>query len=257
MSQRQYFTTTLTTGMSRANCGSASAEHKRPLTPSLSSSDEVRVTERLGLPVLSGLRGRFAAAACLAVLLLGLHRIPAAGEESAASYGETKITARTGEFDLKSRQVVYRENVAVLDPRIQLTCELLTANIAESGGRVDSLVAESNVVAIIATNDTIYTVKAEKAIYTYQLIGTTTNQTLELSGSPAPKITWPQPNSEPPRTNTGIASRILWDLITGKIKAENPQGVFPSVDAARNPLREITEPTSTNSTPAAPATTNP
>jgi hypothetical protein len=181
----------------------------------------------------------------------------AGAEESAASYGETKITARTGEFDLKSRQVVYREKVTVLDPRIQLTCELLTANIAESGGRVDSLVAESNVVAIIATNDTVYTVKAEKAVYTYQLLGTTTNQTLELSGTPEPTIAWPQPNSAPPRTNTGTASRILWDLISGKIKAENPQGVFPSVDAGRNPLREITEPASTNPAPVAPATPNP
>jgi lipopolysaccharide export system protein LptA len=199
----------------------------------------------------------FAAGALLALLCLSTWCIEAADGESAASYGETKITARTGEFDLKSRQVVYRENVTVLDPRIQLTCELLTANIAESGGRVDSLIAESNVVAIIATNDTVYTVKSEKAIYTYQLVGATTNQTLELSGPPAPKITWVQPNSEPPRTNTGIASRILWDLISGKIKAENPQGVFPSVDAARNPLRDITEPTSTNSSPAAPTTPNP
>jgi len=194
----------------------------------------------------------------IAVLLcMGALRVGAAGEESAASYGETKITARTGEFDLKSRQVVYREKVTVVDPRIQLTCELLTATIAESGGRVDSLVAESNVVAIIATNDTVYTVRAEKAVYTYQLLNTTTNQTLVLSGTPDPKITWPQPNSEPPRTNTGIASRIHWDLITGKIKAENPQGVFPSVDSFKDPLSEITKPAPTNSAPVAPATPNP
>lgn len=196
-------------------------------------------------------------AALLAVTGLSPLLSQAAGEESAASYGETKITARTGEFDLRSRQVIYRKNVTVLDPRIQLTCELLTANIAESGGRLDSLIAESNVVAIIATNDTVYTVTAEKAIYTHQRVGTMTNQTLELSGLPAPKITWPQPNSELPQTNTGIASKILWDLISGKIKAENPQGVFPSVGSDRNPLDQINKPAPTNSAPAAAATPNP
>lgn len=165
----------------------------------------------------------------------------------------TQITSKAVDFDLKARQAVYRGNVKVLDPRIQLTCEALTATIAESGGRVDSLVAESNVVATIATNNTVFTVTSSKAIYTYQLTPQITNQTLELSGLPEPKITWPQTNGVTAETNEFTARRILWNISAGTIKAEGHRGVFPNVDALKN----VAEPASVTNKVVAPTPATP
>ena len=169
---------------------------------------------------------------------------------SAANSGETHITSESVNFDLKSRQAIYRGNVHVNDPRISLKCEWLAATISSSGGRVDNLVAETNVVALIATNETVFTVKAAKATYTYQVQPTVTNQTLELTGTPEPTITWPQPESDPVRTNEFAARRILWDIGTGNISAEGHRGVFPSVETFNNPLKELEQAASTNSASA-------
>jgi hypothetical protein len=160
----------------------------------------------------------------------------------------TQITAESVDFDLKSRQAVYHGDVKVVDPRINLNCEWLTATIAESGGRVDRLVAESNVVATIVTNDTVFTVKSPRAIYTYNVLPTVTNQILELSGVPEPTITWPQAASNPPRTNEFIARRILWNIGEGTITAEGHRGVFPSVDV----LKKMTAPAAGTNAAAVP-----
>lgn len=195
----------------------------------------------------------------ISILLLAgavwLHAADSAAP-SANRAAETRITSESVNFDLKSRQAVYRGGVRVEDPRIGMTCERLTATISEAGGRVDSLVAESNVVAVVATNDTVFTVKAAKAIYTYLVSNTATNQTLELSGTPEPTITWPQEGSEPPRTNEFAARRILWDIGTGNITAEGHRGVFPSVDALNKPVKQ-TAPATTNKAPVVTPASNP
>lgn len=191
------------------------------------------------------------------LLAFGTARVCAAETDAGAAAtnaAETRITSRTVSFDLKTRQAVYRGDVHVDDPRIDLICDFLTATISESGGRVDSLVAESNVVAVITTNNTVFTVTAAKANYNYRVSSTTTNQTLELTGTPEPRITWPQEGSVPPRTNEFVARRILWDISTGNIDAEGHRGVFPSVGALSNPLKEIERATATNSTPVSPST---
>jgi lipopolysaccharide export system protein LptA len=172
----------------------------------------------------------------LSLLAAGILSLAVAAPDASApaKSAVTQITSQAVDFDLKARQATYRGDVTVLDPRIRLTCETLTATIAESGGRVDSLVAESNVVAIIATNDTVFTVTSSKAIYSYQVTPKTTNQTLELSGLPEPKITWPQTNGVVAETNVFTARRILWNISAGTIKAEGHRGVFPNVDALKN-----------------------
>jgi len=193
----------------------------------------------------------------LSLLALGAVRLCAAetnAEPSAPAAAETQITSQSVDFDLKTRQAIYKGDVHVEDPRIALSCEFLTATIAESGGRVDSLIAESNVVATIITNETVFTVTAAKAIYTYQVLPTATNQTLELTGTPEPSITWPQKDSEPPRTNKFVARKILWDIGTGNINAVGHRGVFPSVDTLSNPMKDIEKAAETNPAPTAPAT---
>ena len=188
------------------------------------------------------------------LLAAGVLSLAAAEPDAApALAAATQITSQAVDFDLKARQAVYHGNVTVQDPRIHLTCEFLTATIAESGGRVDSLVAESNVVAVIVTNNTVFTVTSPKAIYNYQVLASATNQTLELSGLPEPRITWPQTNSVPPETNQFTARRIFWDIGKGTIKAEGHRGVFPNVGA----LKKVTEAAAATNAPVTPAPTNP
>jgi lipopolysaccharide export system protein LptA len=184
----------------------------------------------------------------LSLLTAGILSAIAAEPDTAAPAppGVTQITSQTVDFDLKARQAVYHGKVNVQDPRIHLTCERLTATIAESGGRVDSLVAESNVVANIATNDTVYTVTSQKATYTYQVAADSTNQTLELIGSPWPTITWPP-------TNVATGRRIFWDIGRGKIKIDEPIGRFPNVDA----LKKVAEPAPATNAVVAPKPANP
>ena len=195
----------------------------------------------------------------LIALLLTATALPVLAAETgpapAADPAATHITSKSVKFDMKTRQAIYSGEVQVKDPRIELNCELLTATVSESGGRVDNLVAESNVVALITTNNTVFTVTAAKAIYIYEVQPTATNQTLELSGLPEPKITWPQPDSEPARTNEFAARRILWNFGTGVIDAEGHRGVFPSFDTFDNPLKKMDKPAPTNSAPATPANT--
>ena len=192
----------------------------------------------------------------LSFLAIGILSLAAAPDTSAPSKGAaTRITSKTVDFDLKARQAVYHGNVVVQDPRIQLTCEILTATIAESGGRVDSLVAESNVVAVIATNNTVFTITSSKAVYSYQLTPQTTNQTLELSGLPEPKITWPQTNDVTAKikTNEFTARRILWNISAGNIKAEGQRGDFPDVDA----LKKVAAPSAATNEVVAPKSATP
>ncbi|MFN3410430.1 MAG: LptA/OstA family protein [Limisphaerales bacterium] len=180
----------------------------------------------------------------LLLLVLGLAPLIARAAEPGPE-AETHIASDSVEFDMKTRLAVYRGNVTVTDPRIALTCEFLTAKVLDSG-QVERIVAETNVVATIVTNNTTFTVTAAKATYTYQVSATATNQTLELTGLPAPKITWPQEDVSPPRTNEFTARRILWDLANERLTAEEHRGVFPDFQALRQRNRAAT-----NAPPAA------
>lgn len=202
-------------------------------------------------------------AAILGLLLAGLLPVRAEDANPAAapvSDKETHITSHHGFFDLNTRQLIYQDDVKVDDPRMRLTCEYLTAKFPPSGTRhVDSIVAETNVVVLISTNDTTYTIKAAKAVYLYQPGATSTNETLELSGTPAPTITWLESGDvSTPQTNEFKASRILWDIAKNHISADDQHGMFP--DFGGNARRPKPAPAATNAPPSAlpttPAATN-
>jgi lipopolysaccharide export system protein LptA len=182
--------------------------------------------------------------------LLGLMVAAAlwADEPSATnSLSATHITSDSVEFDMKARVATYHGNVRVADPSITMTCEFLTAKVPASG-RVESIVAETNVVAVIVTNSTTFTVTAARAVYLYQVLPFATNQTLELTGEPEPKITWPQENSDPVHTNEFAARRIVWDLNKNTVKADSHRGVFPDMEAMRKRVAQPKDPSATNKT---------
>lgn len=124
----------------------------------------------------------------------------------------TIITSQSVDFDLKSRSAIYRGNVRVEDLRISLTCELLTARMPTNGGRVDSIIAETNVVIVVqdSKGETNHATAA-RVIYTYQRTTTVTNEMLELTGSPAIE--------SPQGTLTG--DTITWDRVKDVIRATN------------------------------------
>ncbi len=106
-----------------------------------------------------------------------------AGATPAASM--TDIFSDQFEFGTKTRQAIYLGGVRVDDPRLKLTGERLTARLPETGGRIDRIVTETNVVINALEDKGAKThATADKAVYTWRLTGGTTNEVVELTGNP-------------------------------------------------------------------------
>ena len=120
----------------------------------------------------------------------------------------TRIEADRADFDLATREATYFENVRVDDPDMKLSCEWLTANLPQAGGRMDHIVAETNVV-IDFTDEKGQPVHAtgDKAVYSYQVQGGVTNETITLTGNPQIE--------DALGTQTG--DEIIWDRANNRI----------------------------------------
>ena len=79
--------------------------------------------------------------------------------------------------------VIYRDHVRVDSANLKLRCEWLVADLAQAGGRVTNIVAETNVV-IDATDDKGEKMHAtgDKTIYVYAVQDGVTNETVTLTG---------------------------------------------------------------------------
>lgn len=96
---------------------------------------------------------------------------------------ETQIDSHHAEFDLAARRAVYQGNVRVNDPQLRLTCELLTVELPQSGGRPEHLVALTNVVmdSVDEKGGTNHAT-SDKAVYDYVVKDGVTNEIITLSG---------------------------------------------------------------------------
>ena len=170
-------------------------------------------------PRSGALRLLTSAATLSALLLVGAGELFAeetnAPTVTATNITETHITSKTVDFDLKTRQAIYHGNVRVEDPRVNLSCEVLIANIPEGGGRVDSIVAETNVVILLPDKGATNRATADRAVYTYSISGGVTNEVLELQGSPAIETA----------QGTLKGDSIIWDRANDTIKATNQRMV--------------------------------
>jgi hypothetical protein len=94
-----------------------------------------------------------------------------------------------------------------------LTCEFLVADLPQSGGRINHIVAETNVV-IDTTDEKGATnhVTSDKAVYDYNVQGTVTNETITLTGSPQVE------NAQ----GTQSGDVIIWDRANKHIRFVNP-----------------------------------
>jgi lipopolysaccharide transport protein LptA len=126
----------------------------------------------------------------------------------------TEIFSDTADFDLKTRVAVYTGHVRVVDPQMQLLCEILTVTVPEGSGRVNHIVAETNVV-IDAVDQDGKTVHASsgRAVYTYRVENSVTNETIVLTINP--------------RLSRGVDSlsgdSILWDRQKNMFRASGNQ----------------------------------
>lgn len=120
----------------------------------------------------------------------------------------TEIFSDSGEFDLKTRVAVYLGNVRVVDPQMKLSCEKLTVVVPEEGGRVDHIVAETNVVIDAADNEgNPVRATSQKAVYTYKIESSVTNELIELTGDPYVDS----------KAAKGYAERIVWDRVQNRV----------------------------------------
>jgi len=183
---------------------------------------------------------------------------PVPASASATSGQTTEIFADQVEIDWKTNLVVYRGNVRVENPKMRMTCELLTARTPGLSGRIESIVAERNVVidSVDERGQKIHG-RSEKAIYSFKATETETNEIVELTGNPVLETSQATLTGEP----------IIYDRITGKIRAINQKMVVrmgtPGATneiASTNPPAHVPPPesrdTTTNSV-SEPAPANP
>ncbi len=124
----------------------------------------------------------------------------------------TLINSDRADFDLAGRRAVYRGNVRVDDPQMKLTCELLTADLPQSGGHIDHLVALTNVVmdSVDEKGQTNHAT-SDKAIYDYKVENGVTNETVTLTGNAKVENAQGWLTGEP----------IVWNRANNSIHAEN------------------------------------
>jgi lipopolysaccharide transport protein LptA len=122
----------------------------------------------------------------------------------------TQIFSDKVEMDVKDRSAIYSGNVRVEDPQMKMTCELLTARMITNSTKIESIVAERNVVidGIDNKGETSHGT-ADKLVYTFKIMNGVTNETIELTGKPQ-------------LTNTMggfVGDPIKWDITSGRITA--------------------------------------
>lgn len=97
----------------------------------------------------------------------------------------TIIESEHGQFDMATgrQQAIYSGHVRVTDPQMRLACEWLAAEFSPSGGRINRIVAETNVV-IDFTDDRGQTNHAtcDRAVYVFDVKDGVTNELVTLTG---------------------------------------------------------------------------
>jgi lipopolysaccharide transport protein LptA len=129
----------------------------------------------------------------------------------------TWIDSDSAVFDRDGHQATYRGHVHVRDPGMKLNCEWLIINLPQSGGRLNHIVAETNVVIdLLDEKGQTNHVTGDMAVYDYNVQGSVTNDTVTLTGNPQVK------NS----MGTQGGDKITWYRITGKFNFKNPKGIL-------------------------------
>jgi lipopolysaccharide transport protein LptA len=129
----------------------------------------------------------------------------------------TLIDSDRADFDLTARKAFYYGNVRVDDPQMKLTCAQMVADLPQTGGHINRIVAETNVV-IDSVDEKGQTNHAtsDKAIYFYNVQNDVTNETVTLTGHAKVENAQGWLTGEP----------IVWDRANNSLHAENQKMLF-------------------------------
>ncbi len=118
---------------------------------------------------------------------------------------------------MAARHAVYRGNVRVDDPQMKLTCEEMTADLPQTGGHIDHLVALTNVVMdFVDDKGQTNHATSDKAVYDYNVVNGVTNETVTLTGNAKVENAQGWMTGEP----------IIWDRVNNSVHAENQKMIL-------------------------------
>jgi len=175
----------------------------------------------------------------LAAFAVGLHAEDSIIPTAQSTNIETHIYATKAVFEHTAKKATYIGDVIVDDPRVHITCAILTAQLPATGKRIDSIVAETNVVMLIPDKGTTNRATADRAVYTFSINAGVTNEMLELTGSPAIE--------RPDGILTG--TKITWDRARDTLSADNQHMIYRGTNAPANIVPTSTAPDVKTNTP--------
>jgi lipopolysaccharide transport protein LptA len=127
------------------------------------------------------------------------------------------IHADSADFDLSGHQGIWRGHVRVDDPQMKLTCEKLVADLPQTGGNPNHIVAETNVVIdFMDEKGQTNHATGDQAVYIYSEQDGVTNKTVTLTGNPQME------NAQ----GTQAGDVIVLDIMNNKAHFENPRMIF-------------------------------
>lgn len=182
---------------------------------------------------------------CLVALMIATAGMAARAESGTnavpRSPRTTDIYSDSADFDGIGHAIIYSGHVRVTDPGMKLTCAQLVVDLPQSGGRVNHIVADTNVV-IDATDPKGQTIHAtgDRAVYDFQATDSVTNEMVTLTGNAEVENAMGWMTGEP----------IVWDRATGHLSAknqhmrfrENLNGVPADTNAPAAVTNEMTAP---------------
>lgn len=151
-----------------------------------------------------------------------------------AAKAPTQINSDAADFDMTTRQAVYRGHVTVVDPQLKLTCEWLVVDLPAAGAHLSHVQAETNVVIDFRDEKgQTYHVTSAKAVYAYQVEGAVTNETVTFTGSPKVETTQSTIESEP----------MVWDRMRNKFTFTAPKMIsregLQNLSGSNNPAMKL------------------
>ncbi len=136
----------------------------------------------------------------------------------------TDIYSDSADFDWLGHTATNRGNVRVIAPDMKLTCALLIADLPQSGGGLNHVVAETNVVLDAKdSNGKPIHATGDRAVYGYSVENGVTNATITLTGNPQPQVVMPE--------GTIVADVIVWDLANKSYHGYGSYHMVPHQDS--------------------------
>jgi hypothetical protein len=176
------------------------------------------------------MKGNFAIRAAACLLLAGATLI-AAAQNLVPGGQEVGLTSMHFLYDGAKQQVIYYDHVVATNAMGSLTCERLTINLPPEGSldrQPTNAVAATNVVVVFVKQDDTNHVTCDRAIYAYQVLKGTTNDTVTFLGSPG------HPARVENTKGWMTGEPLVWDNQNGNFSGVNTETHFKVPASAGN-----------------------